>query len=350
MAGRWMMSIRQVMWLSLAVATIVGGCGLPGVLDGHVAGSNLRAILPDALTLAVDEFPDDATDPDAGPAEGAGRIFQDTDERSCLAIGAILHGFQRLLDRGLALSRAVNSDLQDPADPHLEATMIVDGQQITYKADFSPFDIDGDGTSDGSGRFDTEPVAVRMWVLKQSGAEQFLCALIITRPSAQNVGAGQMYMQPGVISSSVSPEFRIFASWDRTDPQSRWNEAYTLGTLRGNLQADSGHHRVEIIMLDDGSEQKTLSSVTNINASDYGFSALRFVGRTIVGSGVALVSVEGVGQPGIAVTDQCISVPGCEPAQDDSCGSIDTDGFDFLSPPTGSETDWPADYPAQPTF
>ncbi|MCZ6539742.1 MAG: hypothetical protein O6922_07965 [Chloroflexi bacterium] len=336
--------------LGLALEFAIG-CG------GNPLGGSSASVFPSSLSLDISDFPDDTTNADARAVIGgevahidSARIFNGAFERPCRAIGALLHGFHRLLDRGMALAALINNDLTDPDDPHVQGTLPAGGQSWTYKADFSAFDIDGDNTVDGSGRFDTDPVAVRVWIVKDTGAERFFCALITTRPTTDHAGAGQLYLQPGVIHPLVNADFTTYSMWDRTDAANRWTEAYTVGRLRQNIHAPAGHHKIELLTLADGSVQKTVRSTSTIDNSDFDISEIKVAGRTIRGTNLGLLNVEIVGTPTVTITGQCISLIDCSASAAADCSSIDTAGMDFLDPAVGGETDWPADFPETPTF
>lgn len=346
-------SIRVCGWVAgLGVVAIIGcqGLSFPGLPSDETATESAY-VLPSGLTLDISEFPDDDVAPDTAKSAGAERSFPSEHDRVCHAAGAILHGFHRLLDRGLALAAALNDDLVDPTNPHLQGSFEVFDRIVEYKADFSAFDIDGDGTADGSGQFDTEPVSIRLWVIADDGAaSRLLCGLIATRATPDHAGAGQVYLQPGVIHPFVNPDFKVHALWDRTNPAHKWNEAYTEGRLRVNVDATAGHHRVDVETLADEMVQKTVRSTTAISNSDFLFSELRYAARTIRGSGFALVNTEAVGTPNVLVTGLCVSLHECDPVLGDQCDSIDTADMEFLPASTGGETDWPTDFPEVPTF
>ncbi|HKQ50011.1 MAG TPA: hypothetical protein VJZ71_18190 [Phycisphaerae bacterium] len=336
---------------ALGVLAAIGcqGLLLPGVpSDEPTPGAS---VLPSGLTLDISEFPDDDVAPDTAKSAAEDRVFPSEHARVCHAAGAILHGFHRLLDRGLLLAAAINDDLVAPTNPHLEGSFEVSDRVVQYKADFSAFDIDGDGTADGSGQFDTEPVAIRLWVLADDGTpSRWLCGLITTRATPDNAGAGQVFLQPGVVHPLVNPDFKVHAQWDRTNPMHKWNEAYTVGRLRVNVDASAGHHRVDVETLAENTVQKTVRSTTTIADSDFLFSELRYAGRTNRGSRVALVNTEALGTPNVLVTGLCVSLEQCEPVPGDQCGSIDPSNMDFLPASSGGATDWPADFPDNPTF
>lgn len=349
--NRWTVQYGVFVALGLMAVVAIGcqGLSLPG-FTGSSLSNGKATVLPSGIALDISDFPDDDVDADSAKSTVGDRGFNGDHNRVCHAAGAILHGFHRLLDRGLALAAALNNDLQDPANPHLQGSFQVNGREVEYKADFSAFDIDGDGTPDGSGQFDMEPVAIRLWVLQDGTATRLLCGLISTRASTDNAGAGQVYVQPGVIHPMVNQDFKAYAKWDRTDPAHKWNEAYTVGRLRVNVDSTAGHHRVDVVTLADESIQKTVRSTTAISNSDFLFSELRYVGRTIRGSGVALVNTEAIGTPSVTTTGLCVSLEQCMPTQGSDCSAIDSTDMDFLPAAAGGETDWPADFPQSPTF
>ncbi len=338
-SNRWL----QFTSLSLVfVLVMVIGC-TPGGRQAE------PLVLPNDLDLDVSEFPDDSANPDEQATST--RPFDSANARTCAAGGAMIYGFQRLLDRGLTLADVINEDMVDPADPTLEGSFSTSSDNvIAYKVDFSPFDIDGDGDADGSGRADTAPIALRMWLLIDGVPARYLSALITERATTENAGAGTLYLQPGVIHPLVNPDFRIRISWDRTRPEYRWNQAYTIGTLRGNLNVNNGHHLVEHILLDDGSLQKSARSTATINRSDFDLTEVRYSARTIVGTGAGIINASGSGSAALSVTGLCVELPGCSVVSQDQCSEIRTSDLPYLGSPLGNETDWPADFPEQPTF
>ncbi len=334
-----------------AIAAALLGCGQ------NPTANVGTAVLPASLSLDISDFPDDTTNPDARIVNGAtdsaaetGRDFAHPHERPCRAAGAILHGYHRQLDRGMALAAWINRDLTDPENPFVEGTIPAGGRNWTYKADFSAFDFDGDDTLDGSGRFDTAPVAIRVWISKDDGPQRFLAALITALPEPEHPGAGALYIQPGVLHPRINADFMAYNLWDRTDSADRWSEAYTVGRLRRNIDAVAGHHRIEIVTLNDDSIQKTVRTTTTINESDFDISEFQIAARTVRGLGVALINTEIAGTPDDSVIGRCISLTECGPADADDCADISTDGMEFLDPAVGDETDWPVDFPQEPTF
>lgn len=328
---------------------IAGGSFLSIVLASctPVATAPRSEILPDGLTLDIGEFPDDTSDPDSP----AGRPFDTATERACVAGGALTHGFHRLLDRGLGLAAVINNDATDPNSPYVQGTINTTAGPVSYKADFSPFDMDGDGVADGSGRWDTAPLAIRMWVIDDTGTVQrFIAALITARPTSLNAGAGSMYMQPGVVHPNVNDDFRIYVQWDRTDATYRWNQAHTVGTIRGNIAVSAAHHLVEHVLLADGTLQKTIRSTAEIASTDLDLLELRFSARTIVDAGVAVVKATGAGTASVSVENICIQTPTCDLLEAEACAGVTTADLAYLGTPTPEEADWPTAFPAEPTF
>lgn len=326
----------------LAVSTACSPTGAPTGSDGMV--------LPTGLALNISEFPDDNVDPDQASTSSA-RPFDSANERSCATGGAMVHGFHRLLDRGLAVAASVNADMSSLRGPRRTGLLSVPSRGgVTYYADFTAFDFNGDGQLDGTGRADVAPVALRLWVMRDGEPRRFLCALITRLPNESNSGAGELYMHPGTVHPQVASDFRIRVAWDHTNEAYRWNQAYTVGALRGNLTVDAGHHLVEHTLLEDGAVQKTVRSTAMVNRSDFDVTEVRYSGRTLAGSGVAVINASGSGSVALSVSGVCIALPGCAAVDAQQCAGIHIADLVFLAPPTGTETDWPADFPEEPTF
>ncbi len=308
-----------------------------------------RTVLPSTLTLDIDEFPEDGSSPTArsiNPELGTGRY--------CALGHTVLYRFHFLLDRGLALAAKLNHDLEGSGDdPHLAGTFIVLDHQVAYKADFSAFDIDGDGTADGSGQPGEIPAALRLWVDPEGDGTfvRFLCALITTRPSSENAGAGELYLQPGVLASEAQADVHAHIKWDRTDPAHKWNEGFTNGALREDYQVSGGHLRVDVDALADSSTQKTLRSTTTFTDNRFGVTEFNYAARTLVGTGFALASARSTGGSLLQFGSVCLRLTDCAfVLATEDCDAIDRGDLDFLPAATSADTDWPADFPEEPTF
>lgn len=338
---------------AFALATALSFCAILGCspADSTLPDGNntlTSKVLPAALSLNIDEFPEDDTSETARgmmdiPSTGHGRF--------CVMGPTIIHRFDKLIDAGLTLAAGLNEDLADVQDTTLASTMLVRGVEVAYKADFAAFDIDGDGTADGSGTPDTAPVALRLWVDPRGTGEYepFLCALLTTLPGDTDAGAGKMYVSPHVLNPSAKADFRAFISWDRTDQANLWNEAYFQGTLRTGYRMSASHSRVDLKTLEDGSVEKTLRNTGTLVDNPVGIGEMRFASRTIEGLGFGLLNAEAVGSGVEAQFNICTSLENCSMHPGD-CSTIDPDGMDYLQAPAGNETDWPADFPAAPTF
>ncbi len=341
----------RAIWVGCLLVVLAAGCtGTPQLPDGGGDGEGQDAmrVLPTALSLDIDEFPEDSEAGDAGrrmnpPPAGHGRS---------LLIGCtVVHGFHRLLDAGLALAAGIHDDLDDLDGATLEGTLPVQGAEVAYKADFSAFDIDGDGTADGSGTAADLPTALRMWVDPDGDGvyERFLCALITSRISAGGVGAGQMYLYPAALVSGVSADFRCRVSWDRQTIDDGWNEAWVTGRLLDGYALSGGHARVDVATLEDSSVQKTVRATCTFSENRFGVTELRNAARGIRGTGMVLMNAEVTGGGLSAALNVCLDLVNLV-VSPDGCDSIDTTDMDYLSAPVGDETDWPADFPETPTF
>lgn len=346
--GRYGVSLSLIAVVSLCAGQGCPGLGRPGSADdGKNSNPVDRTILPSVLSLDTDEFPEDSTSETArgiNPGNGTGRY--------CALGHTVLQRFHFLLDRGLALAATLNADLLDHGvDPHLQGTFRVRGKNVAYKADFSAFDIDGDGTPDGSGQPGITPAALRLWVDPDGDGvyERFLCTLVTTRPTTDNAGAGELYLHPGVLVAESNNDVRAYVNWDRTNPAARWNEGWTSGSIRADYHVDAAHVRVDVATLADTSVQKTIRSTAIFKANRFGVTQFEYAARTLRGTGYALMNAQATGGGLERQTQACLELGSCGLSVS-GCANIDPAGMDFLDAAEGTETDWPADFPEAPTF
>jgi hypothetical protein len=311
-------------------------------------GVKYKAVLPEALTPDISEFSEEAAPSPANRIAG-----QPADHICDLGNGVIIKAHRHL---DLALARIVaklNADLiaSGTTDGHLAGTYVGEHGTGAYKADFSAFDIDGDGTPDGSGDPRTLPVALRLWVDPENDGTfvRLLCALITAFPSVVHTGAGQIYIQPSVTSSEADATFHLHIQWDHTDPANKFNEAFLSGVLGDNLVVGNGHIRVDLTTLSDSSVQKTLQSVTTFTGDAIAIREFDYAARTLQGLGFATVKGKASGPALSGEFTACIALDHCTLSVL-GCQTIDSAGLNFLPAPTGTETDFPVDFPATPTF
>ncbi len=347
---------------SFDLIAVVGGFGLlfagcngrltGGLPGGGTNGDVVAPFLPDDVSLDVSELPDPDASTTAKSVRTASAITGVTAyDRTVRAAGAVLHAFQRTARRTFALGAAIKKDFTDANQTQVSGTFRVATLTVSYRADFAPFDIDGDGTADGSGKATVDPVALRMWVDRGNGFERFLCALVTTRPSSANVGAGQMFFKPSAAIATDFSDLQVRVNWDRTDTSHKWNEAFVSGRLRNDYVMSAGHQRVDVRTTTDGSVEKTVRSNASFTQSPFGFDAYSFSAHTLVGSGAILISgLSTGGTAQVDFTNVCVSVTDRSLATNGECDAFDTQDMAFIDAPTGSETGFPADFPAQPTF
>ncbi|MFQ5501677.1 MAG: hypothetical protein ACE5EQ_05175 [Phycisphaerae bacterium] len=346
------MGKKQWVWAGIMcfglVAVACNGNFLGGIFGGD---ETVASFLPDDISLDISELPD--SDTATGKASNSDLAITGVSayDKTLRATGAIMHAFHRMANKAFALGAAVKLDIDDANANQIADTITVNGVEVAYRADFSAFDIDGDGTADGSGKINQEPVALRMWVDRGNGFERFLCALVSTRPTTANIGAGQVFVKPNAANGNLFADLMIFTKWDRTDTAHKWNEAFVSGQVRPNYVMSASHQRVDIRTQTDGTVEKTVRSTSKFTSSPFGFDTYSFSSHWKKGSGAVLIS--GLSTGGIAqvdFTDVCVSLTDRTLATTGACDGFDTQDNAFLSAPVGTENDFPADFPAQPTF
>lgn len=340
---------------------LLGGAFLGG------SGSTVAQILPEAISLEIQELGNEENN--AAKSKNNERCTGNPALDRTLRAGAlVLHAFHRLADRGIALGAKIRNDMTDPAQTQVSGNLFPPGMTVPYKADFGAFDFDGDGTADGSGLANVEPVAVRIWVDKGSGYERFMCALVATRPTNANLGAGQMYFKPiaphrdmpppqggnasmGGAGGAPPEDVQIFVKWDRTDATHKWNEAYISGHLRPDVHIGSGHQRVDVRSADGTTIEKTVRSSDTFTDHPLGFENYQFSSHFRRGeSNVLLSGLSTGGTMQVGFTNVCVNVATCVLDTQGACSTFDTQDMAFIEAPAGGETDFPAGFPDTPTF
>lgn len=321
---------------------------------GDEAAETTLAILPTALMFDVSELPDDDATDDA-TAKRLDAQMRDGLFGARRTIGsamAVVHSFHRLANRSLALAARINDDLTDPNDPQLAGELRLNGQLISYKADFSAFDIDGDGTPDGSGLPLVEPVALRMWIDAGEGYVPFLCALITQRPSSTDLGAGQLYGHPlGGNRVVFGDDVQFFVQWDRTDATHRWHEGWVAGQVRPHYDITASHQRVDVRENATGGWERTVRSSSTLADTPRGFDTYQFITHNLIGNPAVLFSALSTGGVRNVDLDQvCLQAMGDDLDPVVGCEDFDLQDYQYLPFPTGDETAFPADFPASPTF
>jgi hypothetical protein len=317
----------------------------------NTSANNARSVLPDAITLDTSELPDDTgvgkdiNNNDSGANDDQGH------DHSARTGGAVIHGFHEIADRALAIAAQIRKDITDPNQTQVSGTLHIGGKDVPYKADFAAFDFDGDGTPDGSGHANVEPVALRLWVDSGGGFKQFLCGLIATRPSDANLGAGAFYVKPSAARSDAPADLQFFVKYDRTDATHKWNEAFLTGLVRPNFAVSAGDARVDIRTYPDNHVEKTARTTVNFSSNPFGFTNFATSVHWTKGSPYALMSAQSTGGTSqITFTNVCVTMGQRHMVASSNCASFDTQDTAYLATPTGNETTFPTDFPATPTF
>src|SRR5439155_25373024 len=106
--------------------------------------------------------------------------------------------------------------------------------------------------------------------------ERCLCALTPTRASADNAGAGQIYVNPAVVNPDIFANLQIHVVWDRTDAAHKWNEAFVIGQVGQYIVLSAGHERVDVRPLATDGTGKTIRSTDVFSQSPWAFDACSF--------------------------------------------------------------------------
>jgi hypothetical protein len=337
---------------------------LPGAVTVETDGQ-ARRILPDSVSLDISEVGTESQN--AARVHGPDRcVGIPVLDRTLRAGAHVIHSFHRLADRGLRLAARVNMDLGDSGLTQIEGTLLVHGQPVPYKADFAPFDVDGDGNPDGSGLPDVEPVALRMWVASGEGFERFFAAMVAVRPSSENLGAGEFFVRPGAPRPNIDDaplhdgatdgflppaDLQIYVKYDRTGDAHKWNEAFVTGRLSDGVYLLDGHQRIDVRLAETDPVEKTIRSTSNFAENPHGFENYAFAAHFLRGESFVLLS--GLSTGGTMQVDfsgVCVNLAECVIDVSGGCADFDTQDMAFLDAPVGGETDFPADFPEAPTF
>ncbi len=332
-----------------------GGGSIATPAEGAIEGEPIDAtakvaqLFPESIALDISELPDDSTDPGG---KSAPQFTEYLGIRRTLAASATIIGaFHNLADRSLALARRISIDMTDPAQVQVQGTFLVDLQPVLYKADFSAFDIDGDGAADGSGNAVDLPVAVRIWADRGEGYSQFLCALITTKPSLENLGAGRMFVRPNAARADAYADFQFQAVWDRTNAAHKWNEAFLTGQVAPQYAMSISHKRVDTRTYEDESVEKTVRSNSSLTMSYAGFEEYDFASHFRRFEPYVLLDAESTGGTlQVSLDDVCVDLMLGQVNEEGACDGLDLTDFTPLAEPNGDEPLFPAAFPAQPTF
>jgi len=329
----------------LTCGAIAGsGCRTEG------GGATIPPVLPSDITLSIDELPDEgANDFKAKDIRQGNLSGVIAFNRTIRTATAVLNGFHLIAARALSVGEQIMSDITDVENPIVEGTIIIQGESVAYHADFSAFDIDGDGQADGSGRADTEPVALRLWVDRGDGFARFLCALVQTRPTETNLGAGKMFIHPAAVNDDAVDTLQIYVQYDRTDDAHKWNEAVIQGKVRDHFVMSGGRHRVDVRTDDEDMIEKTVRSTSNFTDNSFGFEHFQSALHYQLGGNSLLMSAESTGGTAqVGFENICVTIDDQVTLNDGSCDAFDPQDFSFLDPTNDGEADFPADFPEQP--
>jgi hypothetical protein len=306
------------------------------------------AFLPTSIDLDIDELPEDESS--TAKSLTASNPSLNSYERVVRSAATIVHRFHRICRRALALGAAIRADMDDPNAAQVAGSYFVGLEEVAYKVDFTAFDFDGDGTPDGSGNAVTYPVAFRMWTDRGAGFVPFMCALITQPPTTDHVGAGSFYVVPRAGDPRAPEGIALHVDYDRT-AEHKWNQMYLSGSLHPAYVLDIGLARVDVRTTDLGTE-KTVRAAYEYTANPFQFTSFQSAVHYALGqSGLLLSGVASQAAGGqITFENICVDLSSRIPLGSDSCSEFDTQDMNLLDLPLGGEVEFPADFPAAPTF
>lgn len=330
-----------------APASATGTPGSTDYVSDTAPSSAVGDIFPNSLSLDTGALPDDSN----SKQDLNSQVSQNVYRRTLISTGAVLNAFHRYADRAVLVAKKIQAKITDPNQTNVTGSFLLNGVSVSYKADFSAFDIDGDGTPDGSGTAAVDPVAVRMWVDRGAGYQPFLCALITHRPANGNLGAGVIYAHPNAVFATAADTFYYSLNWDRTDSSHKWNVANLTGRVREFYTLTTGVYRVDQRLESDNTINKTVRANAQFTDTNVRVSHLDDSVIFRSGSGKArMTSASSDGAIDISITDACVDLTSFSEVKDGSCDAFDTQDAALLPDPSGTETTLPADFPATPTF
>lgn len=304
-------------------------------------------VFPDSVEIAVDEV-----DEAAETAKSLNQAPRDGYRRTLRAAYAVVNAFQAAADRSLAIVRQVRHDVTSLDQTYVTGTLLVNGAEVPYVADFSAFDFDGDGTDDGSGNMTEFPVALRMWTDRGNGYERFLCALVSERRTSRHLGAGAMYAHPASANDAADESFQFKIEWNRTGETERWNTGFTTGIVAEGYEMSAGAQRIDAQSDGTGVISKAVRSNAVFTSSPLGFETYKFIVQYYIdGLRLALMSAESTGSDVVDANfeDVCAYLGNWADLAVEQCSALAALEFDYLPTPDGTETAFPEDFPEQPT-
>jgi hypothetical protein len=227
----------------------------------------------------------------------------------------------------------------------------VAGHAVAFKADFAPFDFDGDGQLDGSGDAVHEPVALRIWTDLGAGYRPLLCALIAQRPTAENAGRGQFYVHPSAAAPRAPADVQLFVTYDQTDASHKWNHAYITGHAHPLYDVTAGQARIDVRANGSGGVEKTVLGAADLAADPYQLDTLQSAAHYLAGGDALLVMARATRNgKEVSVDNECLKLAAPLRAGASSCDNFDTQDMGLLDIPAARMTGLPTSFIDQPTF
>src|SRR5262249_44480266 len=151
------------------------------------------------------------------------------------------------------------------------------------------------------------------------------------------------------VFSAASPTLQYKVQWDRTDPAHKWNVAYLTGRLREFYTLSKGVARVDVRTESNAAINKTVRANGFFSESDVRLDHLLTSVVFQQNALTALLSSNSQdGSATVSFDDVCVNLSDLSENNAGACATFDKQDDTFLPPPTGSETTFPAAFPATP--
>jgi hypothetical protein len=103
--------------------------------------------------------------------------------------------------------------------------------------------------------------------------------------------------------------------------------------------------------IDGETTGKTVRNTTKFAESPYGFDTFSMAGHWQRGSGAMLLAAQSTGgMTQLNFGEVCVSLTDREATDAGLCDDFDTQDMTFLDAAATTDTNWPADFPEEPTF
>ncbi|HUW81607.1 MAG TPA: hypothetical protein VMZ31_02275 [Phycisphaerae bacterium] len=354
--------MRRKVAVSMALlgAAVLAGCGaLPGSGNG--------GILPSSVAIAIDEVTSAGSDAaQVAPLDSPGLYYYpvtfggDQTNRVLAATDELL-GQLSVIEDALAGSTGstITYDRQDDFDPNDADDDSAQGAPpnpfLGYlKIDLRPFDFYGDGEVIGSGNATELPIALRVWIRRDTGSyERMVCGVITALPTEDSNGAGVLMVMDPAPDDELDGAQR-FVQWSQADPSDKMVLILDRRVEQIGGEDTMGYAYFLVTQRDVGSHvEKTIKTTHNVKNSEVGFDTYNYLARWYTDADALVFSDDMDAADGSEVLPRdevCASLITFEAADASAALGVSTSDFQFPGLPMAEDLSWPEAFGATPGF